>query len=116
MKNTGRRYELLAQAICVSINGRRGVTTLNPPDSRVIKSAATDHQIDIHWTFESDEGTHTVLIQCKDWENPVPKVEMLAFAKIVDLIGPRTHGIFIGTCSISWGQAAAVSMADWSTR
>lgn len=103
VKNTGKAYELFVQRVCTSILRQSVDKLLTLPSTRVVRSAATSHQIDVHWQFERDSKCHTVLIQCKDWAERIPKVEMLAFAKIVDLVGDNTHGVFIAKSGYNSG-------------
>jgi antitoxin component HigA of HigAB toxin-antitoxin module len=108
--NTGSPYEQLTRRICENILAQKNVHTLDLCRNKIVRSPATSHQIDVYWRFKVDGHERVVLVQCKDWQGSVPKVEILAFAMIVELLGGDTKGIFV---SRSGYQSGAIEVAAY---
>lgn len=108
MKNTGIKYEHLAQEIYEEILKSEGINTIKVQHNVILKGKTTNHQIDVYWEYKIANSIFSMVIQAKDWKKPVPKKEMLAFVEIIKDLPTGTKGVFI---SKSGYQSGAIQVA-----
>jgi hypothetical protein len=94
-KNTGRPYELLAQAIWQALNDQEGVTNVKVQCNVTLQGNLTSHEIDVYWEFERSGVTYRTVVQAKDWVNPVKQEQLIAFKKVLEDLPGQPRGIFV---------------------
>lgn len=73
MKNTGIKYELLAQKVYQEILNYEGINTIKVQHNVTLKGKTTTHQIDVYWEYKLANSKFSMIIQAKDWKTAVPK-------------------------------------------
>ena len=94
-KNTGRPYELLAQAIWQAVNDQEEVTNVKVQCNVTLPGSLTSHEIDVYWEFERSGVTYRTVVQAKDWINPVKQEQLIAFKKVLEDLPGQPRGIFV---------------------
>jgi hypothetical protein len=94
-KNTGRPYELLAQAIWQALNDQEGVANVKVQCNVTLQGNLTSHEIDLYWEFERNRVTYRTVVQAKDWINPVKQEQLIAFKKVLEDLPGQPRGIFV---------------------
>ncbi len=69
---------------------------------------ATSHQIDVYWEFCLGGVTHKVVVQAKNWNNPIRKGDVFTFKGVLEDM-PGTVGIMVTSSSY---QKGAIEVAE----
>ena len=69
---------------------------------------ATSHQIDVYWEFCLGGVTYRVIVQAKNWKNPIRKGDVLTFKGVLEDL-PGTVGIMVTSSSF---QRGAIEVAN----
>lgn len=109
MKNTGTKYERIAQMLFHEIVNQDAVDTIDIRHNVILQGKRTSHQIDVYWEFEHGGIPFRCVIQAKDWASKVKKSDMLAFAMIIQDLPSGTRGVFVAK---SGYQKGAIEVAE----
>lgn len=109
--NTGIKYEKLVQGIFNAILNQESVTNIKVEHDVKVQGKTTKHQIDVYWEFKQGGITYKTIVQCKDWNNPVIKGELLKFSRILEDIPGQPRGVFVTKTGYQKG-AKEVAIAD----
>jgi hypothetical protein len=76
-------------------------------NSRLQGKSGEFHQIDVHWKICVAGINHLVCVECKNWNHPIKKNEILAFKGVIDDLSAK--GIYI---TKSGYQSGAIKTAE----
>ena len=94
MPNNGEEYELLVKEVYEILNSIDGLEDVNLQHNIQLKGKSRAHQTDIYWEFKKAGIPFRVVVECKDYKNPVKAEKIEAFKTVLmDLNDPI--GIYV---------------------
>jgi restriction endonuclease len=108
---TWKSYEALTQTVFQSILDQKQFPNLKVEHDVQLQGKTITHQIDVHWKFEVAGIPHEVVVQVKDWRNPVSVGEMLKFKAVLDDLPGQPVGVFVAKSGYQSG-ARAVALSE----
>ena len=107
--NKNTEYELLVQEIYKAINSNEAVKTIDVKHNVKIKGrSGCHHQIDVFWEFTMMDEIHRVIVECKNYSEPVSIAKVRDFFGVLYDIG-NAQGIFVSKMGY---QSGAKTFAD----
>src|SRR5690606_23468082 len=107
-KNTGKEYETLTERVFTRILAQESVCSDIERDV-VVPGRATQHQLDVTFTFSIGSVHYRTIIQCKDWKSPVKQEQVLAFRSVLDDIPGQPRGIMVSRAGFQKGARNAAA-------
>lgn len=107
-KNTGKEYETLPQRVFTRILAQERVCSDIERDV-VVQGRATQHQLDVTFTFSIGTVRYRTIIQCKDWKSPVKQEQVLAFRTVLDDIPGQPRGVMVSRAGFQKGARNAAA-------
>lgn len=81
-------YELLTKAVYDEILHTEGVSNIDVKHNTLIKGrSGVEHQVDVSWQFKQAGVTHTVLIECKNYESAITLEKVRNFFAVLHDVG-----------------------------
>ena len=89
-KKNGDEYESLIKYLYQTLSEDSGIEVHQK--YKIEGKSGTVHEIDVYYEFQKNEVIHRVIIECKAWNNAVPKEKVLSLKGILEDI-PNSVGI-----------------------
>jgi restriction endonuclease len=111
--NTGIPYEVLVQQIFQTIaNDTKADRTIVIQHDVTLQGITLRHQIDVYWEFEHLGILHKVVVQVKNWNNPLSQGELLKFKGVLDDLPGQPRGVVVTRRGYQSGAAEFASAHD----
>lgn len=90
----GKDYELLVKEVYEILNSIDGLEDIDVQHDIELQGNARSHQVDVYWEFKKAGIPFRVVVECKDYKNPVEANKIESFHSVLmDLNNPK--GIFV---------------------
>jgi hypothetical protein len=103
MKNTGKSFETLTQAVFAQLHSQEGICTDIKHDQTLQGKSGTTHQIDVMFTVRLGGIDYLTVVQCKDWGSAVKQEQVFAFKSVLDDLAGQPRGIIVARSGFQHG-------------
>lgn len=94
MLNDGKKYELFVKDVYEILNSADGLSDVEIQHNVKLQGISRIRQVDIYWKFTKGGVPYKVVVECKDYKNPVEAEKIEAFrSALLDIGG--VYGIFV---------------------
>jgi hypothetical protein len=113
--NSGKPYEKLTQRVFQSLHHTQG-PPVTVQHNVVLQSVVGKHQIDVYWSLERAGISYGMVVQCKDWANPVDQGAIHTLQTVLDDLPGQPRGAMVGRSGFQEGTKTwALKRASSST-